>query len=128
MGRPALLRRVGHPAGDRQTVTEGAGRVLDPWNGMCRMTNQRAAVSVECIEPTYGEEAHLRQCCIERRTRVTLAVDEPVAFRPCRVLGVQLEHTPVQDGEDVRHGKAASDVGTTGPNGHVQHVTPYASC
>ncbi len=114
-----------HPAGDRQSVAQRAGRKLDARNPVRRdVAGQPRAVDVEAVQPLQRKEAAFRQRGVQTGTGMPLAEDQPVAAGIVRRLRPHPHNPPVQNGQDLRHRHRTGHVRTLRKAGHLDRVNP----
>ena len=116
--------RVQHPLGERhadrigQSLAERARRGLDAHAvPVLRMAGRAAAELAEALELLEREVRITRemQQRVEQHRAVTGRQDEPVAVRPFRVLGIELEVPGEQHRRDIGHAHRHARVPGSGP-------------
>jgi hypothetical protein len=101
----------GVPDGDRQTVAQGPGVGLDTADPLAvRMAVERREGFEERGEVLDGQESEGGEGGVEDAGDVALGQDEAVPFRVVDGVRADVEHRPVQGGQDVDGGEVAADM------------------
>lgn len=80
------------------------------------------------IEKTFGgEEAAFGEGGVNGGAGVSLREKETIARRRFRILRIEFENRPVEDGDDVSHREGGADMGGPAAVGHAQHVQADAA-
>ena len=86
------------------------------------MSLQPAVELAEGQQFFHGEEAAVGQRGVQRCARVPLRKEQPVAFRPIRPGGIDLQVMKIERRQDLRDRKRAADVPALRVVDHAQRV------
>jgi len=90
-----------------------------------RVSLKRTSQCPERFELVRRKTARFREHSIERRSRMSLAQDKPVALLPARVPGIVSHLMEEQDSEQISHGERSPGMARAGLSDHPDDPFSY---
>ena len=130
LGLARQFQAGGHASGDGQALAERAGGNLDARAQVAvGMALQARAQLAQRLELLAREVAGVRERRVQRRRRMALRQDEPVAVLPFRLLRIMIHHAAeIQRGKDVGAGKRSSGMTASRLGDHAHDVDAHIAC